>query len=250
MTKLTWDSNTPYYTVGCDRGVLYLEDDAVPWNGLVSVEEVAGSVISSEEYFDGVRCLLPQVPEEFKGQVSAYTYPLEFSSYLGYDDNYNSKVNRRFGFSYRTGNSETGKIHIVYNVLALPITSYQLETIGSSTDPSLFSWIFETIPMSVTGLYPTAHFYIDLSLIDVSTMLALESVLYGTTSSPPRLPSITELISIIDPSNTVNVVDNGDGTWTISSSDEIVYMTGPDNFEIDWGLVNITSPTTYELPVL
>jgi hypothetical protein len=250
MTKISWDNATPSYTAGCDRGVLYLDNVGVPWNGLVSVEEVSGSIVSSEEYFEGVRCLLPQVSEDFKAQVAAYTYPVEFSEYLGYDDNYDSAVEKRYGFSYRTGDSKTGKIHLVYNVVTLPLSDYEISSRYSTVNPTLFNWVFETIPIAHAGIRPTAHFYVDLSLLDESIVANLEAALYGTSSTTAHLPTIPELITILDPSNTVSVVDNGDGTWTITASDDIVDFTGPDTFEIDWGLVTVIDPDNYTLPVL
>ena len=40
MTKLAWDqAGQKTYQAGLDRGVLYLLDKAVAWNGLTGVEE-------------------------------------------------------------------------------------------------------------------------------------------------------------------------------------------------------------------
>lgn len=250
MTRISWDNTTPSYTAGCDQGVLYLDNVGIPWNGLVSVEEVSASIISSEEYFEGVRCLLQQLSEDFKGQVAAYTYPVEFSEYLGYDDNHDDSIEKRFGFSYRTGDSRTGKIHLIYNVVTLPLSDYEISSRYSTVNPTLFNWVFETIPVEHTNIRPTAHIYVDLSVLDESIIANLEAVIYGSGSTTAKLPTILELITILDPSNTVSVVDNGDGTWTITASDAIVDFTGPDTFEIDWGLVNVIDANTYELPVL
>lgn len=250
MARVTWSTNTPSYTIGCDRGVLYLDNVGVPWNGLVSVEEISGDVVSSEEYFEGVRTNLSQIAEDFKCQVTAFTYPLEFSKYLGYDDNDDSDVERRFGFSYRIGDSKTGEIHLIYNALSMPLSEYRVASRSKNVNPTMFNWVFETIPITHVGIRPTAHIYVDLSLLDTSIVANLETFLYGSPTTSAKMPTIQELISILDPSNTVNVVDNGDGTWTITASDAIVYYTSDDSFEINWGLVNVTSPTTYELPVV
>lgn len=250
MTRVSWDNTTPSYTAGCDRGVLYLNNVGIPWNGLVSVEEVSSSIVSSEEYFEGVRCLLPQLSEDFKGQVAAYTYPVEFSEYIGYDDNHDNAIEKRFGFSYRTGDSKTGKIHLIYNVVTLPLSDYEISSRYSTVNPTLFNWVFETIPVAHAGIRPTAHIYVDLSVLDDSIIANLESVIYGSGSTTAKLPTISELITILDPSNTVSVVDNGDGTWTITASDAIVYYTSADQFTINWGLATVVDANTYELPVL
>lgn len=252
MTRISWDNTTPPYTIGCDRGVLYLNNVGVPWNGLVSVEEVSSSIVSSEEYFEGVRCQLPQLSEDFRAQVSAYTYPEDFSEYLGYDDNNDSQIGRRFGFSYRTGDSVTGKIHLVYNVVSMPLSDHVIASRLSTVNPTLFNWVFETIPVEHAGIRPTSHFYVDLSLLDPSIILNLESVIYGSSSTTARLPTITELLSILDVSNVVNVVDNGDGTWTMSGPDSVVNYTfiTSGEFQINWGSVVVIDPDTYELPVV
>lgn len=252
MTRVIWNTTTPSYTVGCDRGVLYLNNVGIPWNGLVSVEEVSSPLVSSEEYFEGARCLLPQMSEDFKAVVSSYTYPVEFSEYLGYDDNHDSKIETRFGFSYRTGDSTTGKIHLVYNSVAMPLANHEIASRLSTVSPTLFNWTFETIPLSHPGIRPSAHFYVDLSLLDPSIVLNLESVLYGSSSTTAKLPTITELIAILDPSNVVNVVDNGDGTWTMTGPDSIVNYTfvTSGEFQINWSSVVVIDANTYELPVV
>lgn len=250
MTKLTWDNTAASYSAGCDRGVLYLNGVTVAWNGLTTVEEVPDKPFSVEQYFEGVRHVISQTSEDFKIQVSAYTYPEEFSDYLGYDDNSDEMVGDRFGFSYRTGDSKTGKIHFVYNATSLPLSDYRMMSLLRSNDPTLFNWIFETIPDSVNGFYPSSHAYVDLSELTSSSITYLETILYGTESTNGRLPSLTELITILDPVEGFSVVDNGDGTWTLTGPDDKVQYLEPDKFEIDWSLVNVIDANTYELPIL
>lgn len=145
------------------------------------------------------------------------------------------------------------KIHIVYNAKASPSQrTNQTET--DSPDTIIFSWDFTTIPERIPGIRPTAHLIVDTRYTDPFVVAAVEDILYGSEAAEPRLILPAEIIEIyleggpippflitlgpdageftasgsIDDVSLLDVdhfqlksefvVDNGDGTYTATSS--------------------------------
>jgi hypothetical protein len=72
VATLTWDDiSERVYQAGIDRGVLYPQDGpAVPWNGLIGMEESSTSELKAY-YLDGVKFLENLSPGEFQGKLKA-----------------------------------------------------------------------------------------------------------------------------------------------------------------------------------
>ena len=252
-----WEPGSKTYERGVDRGVLYFDDGrVVPWNGLTKVDEQFG-IESEPVYFDGVK--LSDVPtnDSFFAQVSAITYPDQLEEAYGNLELRNGvylgeQAQKSFGFCYRNklGNELTEdagyKIHIVYNVTALP-SSRSYSTIDDSFELTEFSWDFKTTPETALGYQASAHVVIDTSEITPSLLTELEQILYGTPDTPPYLPTLAELIALIDGfNNFINITDNGDGTWTASTSaDGIINDLGAGVFEIQHATIQVNSSTSY-----
>lgn len=247
--RLTWDSIEATIDEGLSKGVLYLPSiPGIPWNGLISVDETSENTIDQGRYFEGRRHCLPQATEDFNISLTAYTYPSEFLPYSGYDEEYTGQPLQRFGLSYQTGDDKTGRIHLVYNAVAIP-TDLEWLSISDKVDPTLFKWVLKTKPISFTGIKSTPHFFIDLSVVPESLISELKDILYGTDSTPARLPSLLEIYNILQEGTLFTVIDNGDGTWTMIGPDEFVEYLDPDTFEITWGLIDVIDANTYEIPV-
>ncbi len=252
-----WEPGSKVYERGVDRGVLYFDDGrVVPWNGLTKVDEQFG-IESEPVYFDGVK--LSDVPtnDSFFAQVSAITYPDQLEEAYGNLELRNGvylgeQAQKSFGFCYRNklGNELTEdagyKIHIVYNVTALP-SSRSYSTIDDSFELTEFSWDFKTTPETALGYQASAHVVIDTSEITPSLLTELEQILYGTPDTPPYLPTLSELIALIDGfNNFINITDNGDGTWTASTSaDGVINDLGGGVFEIQHATIQVNSSTSY-----
>lgn len=252
-----WEPGSKTYERGVDRGVLYFDDGrVVPWNGLTKVDEQFG-IESEAVYFDGVK--LSDVPtnDSFFAQVSAITYPDQLEEAYGNLELRNGvylgeQAQKSFGFTYRNkiGNELTEdagyKIHIVYNVTALP-SSRSYSTIDDSFELTEFSWDFKTTPETALGYQASAHVVIDTSEITPSLLTELEQILYGTPDTPPYLPTLAELIALIDGfNNFINITDNGDGTWTASTSaDGVINDLGSGVFEIQHATIQVNSSTSY-----
>lgn len=232
---LTWDPpNERYYHQGLDRGVIYIgADPPVTWNGLVEVNE-GGTSNTEIIYRDGKVILADIDASDFEASVSAVFFPDELSACLGipkaaenfYVDNQKPK---RFGFSYRTlvGSGSTGdmfgyQIHLVYNALA-SIGQRSRKSLSDSPEMMPFDFNLVCTPIKVTGFRPSAHYIIDTRGMNVGQITDLENILYGAGVVAGRLPTPTELFSLLNFGVTMKVHNNGDGTVKITSAE--TYMT-------------------------
>lgn len=247
MSRLEWAPEANPYQAGVDRGVLYTAaNPGVPWDGLISVREDTKANNDASRYIDGLRYFIPKQNEEFFFKITAFTYPDEFLPCSGYDDFHTGQVRQAFGFSYRTGNSTSGHIHLIYNAKATPSDS-DWQTLSDSVDPVTFSWDISTRPVAHATTSPTAHVIIDLSVIYPSALADVEDILYGTAVTDPRLPDLTELVTLFVSHALLVIVDNGDGTWTATAPDEILSFLDADTFEISSDGATVIDADTYAL---
>jgi hypothetical protein len=207
MTALAWDqTGERVYQTALDRGVLYTHDGQVAvWNGLTSVEDTSTSTLKSF-YYDNVKYFDNLVPGDFSGKLKCFTYPDIFElvngvSQVGGLQLYNQPF-MGFDLSYRTGkgNDIEGldygyKLHILYNLVANP-DSVVTETVKDTSTPIEFSWTLSGTPPAISNFRPTSHVSIDSNVAGPANMNAVESALYGTSTSDPQLLSISDLLGI------------------------------------------------------
>lgn len=243
MTTLLWDQvGERFYEEGVDRGVLYLPNGgAVPWNGLISVDEQIVSNESTPVHFDGVKYGDSVAPGDFAANLSAYTYPDEFLDLEGISEIGNglylgNQYPQRFGLSYRTrvGNDEDSdlgyKIHVVYNATAVSTQkSYKTST---GQDPSSFQWTITAVPGEIPGYRSTAHLIFDTRQMNALLISDIEATLYGDGISIPELPPISSLVSFVDNWVIIRITDNFDGTWTAEGPDDMITMLDAQTFQI------------------
>lgn len=246
MAKIKWDNiNERTYQTGVDRGVLYLQEgSAVPWNGLVGMEESTNSELKAY-YLDGVKFLENLSPGEFQGKLKAITYPEELDQALGLaivtpGFIVTEQQPKSFNLSYRTliGNPIEGtdygyKIHILYNLLADPETlAYQ--TLSGTDQPMEFVWNLTGTPPRINKFRPTVHVVIDSRTTPIDVMNLLETRLYGSETRPPNLPTITEVGELFGYLGALIIIDNGDGSWTaLDESDTYITMLDETTFQIE-----------------
>ena len=209
MSRLTWDATGErYFENGVDRGVLYVgATPGVAWTGLVSVAEAPSGGEPRAFYQDGLKYLQVSSKEEYVATISAFTAPKEFGVCDGMASIQNglfvtNQPRKPFGFTYRTrvGNDVDGtehgyKIHLVYNAMAAP-TSRNNATLSADVAPETLAWQISTIPPTLTGKKPTAHFVIDSRYTPRGLLASIEDILYGSASFTPRLPSVSELTDL------------------------------------------------------
>lgn len=209
MAKIIWgEAGSRFFEAGLDRGVFFLDDESgVPWNGLISVDEVTSGGEPRPFYQDGMKMLNLAGAEEFGATVQSYYPPAGFEvcdgTFAISNGLYATQQPRKpFSFSYRTlvGNDLLGiklgyKIHLVYNALAAA-SDRNRATVSDAAEPQPFSWGITTLPPIVTGFRPTSHFVIDSRTSDPEQLIEFEEILYGNLSVDSRLPDVEELISI------------------------------------------------------
>jgi hypothetical protein len=259
MTRLVWDDvGDKVYETGVDQGVLYLPDgSAVPWNGLTSVIESFGRE-SAPVYFDGMKISDSVTLGEFSATLSAITYPDEFLELEGLASMRNGvfvgdQKPKSFGLCYRSliGDDIQGtglgyKLHILYNVTAIP-NDKPYSSISDSPSAIEFEWSITAVPEETPGFRPTAHFVIDSRDIDPWLLEDLEVLLYGSSTEDAVLLPMSELVSFMNEWYRLQIVDNGDGTWTATSQREgfISYPDEPDIFQIINANVTYLDADTY-----
>ncbi len=233
MARLNWGVVAErFFETGVDRGVLYTGDGiGVPWNGLTSVNETPTGGDPKPAYIDGRKFRNIASSEEFEATIEAFSAPKEFGPCEGNRSIQNGLIatqqpRQAFSFSYRTliGNPIEGtehgyKIHFVYNALASPAQRTN-GSIGDSTEASRLSWAITTLPPTMSGLKPTAHFVIDTRYAALNALALVEDILYGSDAGPARIPTVQELIAIFastDPPLDESAIDGGSPDSTSSS---------------------------------
>lgn len=238
--KLTWDALTDRrYEAGVDRGVFYpATGPGVAWNGLLTVNEDVDDFNESLMYVDGQKFFTQLELGTFKASLGAITYPKEFEPYDGYSSSLTGQRRQLFGFSYRTKLGDAiqdlslgYKLHIVYNALATP-TQRQNTSLDQQAIIDAFQWDISTLPISIDGFRPTAHLIFDSTSVNPASLAAIEDELYGTSGTTPRLPAISDIISIFEPNAIFTVTPHGDGTVTITGPDDWVFLVATDQWEI------------------
>lgn len=217
MAKLTWDaSGEHFYETGVRKGVLYNFDKesgsyktGVAWNGLTGVTESPEGAEPTALYADDIKYLNLMSAEDWKGTITAYTFPKEFEKCDGCAElstgvTIGQQDRETFGFSYQTrigndteGNEKGYKIHCVYGCVASP-SEKAYTTINDSPEAVEFSWDVNATPVDVTGHKPTATLVIDSTKISDKALAAVEKLLYGDTSSgTPNLPLPDAILAAI-----------------------------------------------------
>lgn len=257
MTKLQWDgAGQRFYESGVDRGVLYVSPTvAVPWNGLLSVDESTSGGDPRPYYQDGVKYLSVSGREQFAATIEAYTYPDEFAPHNGWGIVKNGlRVgNQRritFNLTYRTGigNDTEGlehgyKIHLVYNALVTP-SNRAYRSSGQSADPTTFSWELSTTPTAVAGFKPTAHLVLDSRFAPASLLKKVEDILYGSDNLQPRMPTALEIITLVDEFVEFEMQIFVDGTYT-AVGDGVTYSENSPTFKIEHPSVSFGADGTF-----
>lgn len=210
MSRVTWgDPGTRFYETGVDRGVLYVNNEGVAWNGLTTISESPTGGDPKPYYMDGIKYLNIAGSEEYAATLEALTAPAEFGPCDGTQSLnkglfVTQQPRKAFGLSYRTlvGNDLQAqnlgyKIHLVYNALAAP-TERSYTSFGASTDPTSLSWSLTTLPPSLTGMKPTAHFVIDSRSTPKMLLKAIEDILYGSDAADARMPLVSELLTMFE----------------------------------------------------
>lgn len=232
MTRLTWDDRQHYG--GCDRGVVYFQNgEAAVWNGLTAVTEKPSDLRTRVRYRDGQKSVNQRVEDSFSATVECFTYP---DTVLG--------ARTVFNMSYRVQTLKGYEIHLVYNAIArVTGAAYQQE---DQITPFTFDITTKPRPMPLERM-PSAHLIIDTSTAFPGAVAEIEAVLYGSDVIQPRFPVPDDLVPIFDINAYFTVIDNGDGTATITAPDEIFEWLSETQAIADWPYVNSVDEETVRI---
>ena len=259
MPVINWDNvGERTYESGLDRGVLYLPDgSAVPWNGLTSISEKVEKSVDAV-FYDGAKISDLVTMGSFSASLSAMTYPEEMDLIEGTRELRNGvflgeQSPTTFGLCYRTTMSndldaEAGyKIHVVYNITAVP-SDRNYASLNDSPEPLEFEWDLTTTPEHLDGLRPSAHMVIKTADLDPWLLAEIEEILYGGTVAAASLIPMDELVDKINNWFRVQITDNGDGTFTASSDYAGYIFVLPEGaFQINYANIIYTDDNTYLL---
>ena len=215
MSKLVWDkTGERRYETGIEQGASYLQGadgtytGGEAWDGLISVTESPSGAEATPLYANNGKYLNLISAEEFGFSIEAYTYPDNFAQCNGEVAAaeglmITQQTRKTFGMVYKSliGNDTDGTahgytLHLVYGATAAPSEKAR-STVNDSPEAMTMSWECSTTPVSVTGMKPTAHLYIDSTKADATKLAALEEILYGSEDAEPRLPLPDEVVTLM-----------------------------------------------------
>jgi hypothetical protein len=152
------------------------------------------------------------VPGSYSAKLGAFTYPDELDDLVGNGQFAPGVVvhdqrSKLFHLSYRTReandlDTDAGyKIHIVYNVVAIP-DSVALNTLSDSPAAALFAWSLSATPPVMFGVRPSAHISLHSRTIDPEVLQDIENILYGRAfvdeANPAILPGLPTMVELLD----------------------------------------------------
>lgn len=214
MSKIIFDNTgEKIYETGVDHCVLFVRDGnsyqtGVAWNGITAINESPSGAEATPIYADNIKYLNIVSGEDFGATIEAYTYPDEFTECDGSAEiiegvKIGQQTRKPFALCYRTliGNDVAGtghgyKLHFIYNAQAA-VSAKNYKTINESPEAMSFSWEISTTPEVVEGFKPTATVTVDSTKVDSTKLKALEDKVYGTESSEPTMPTISEIVSLL-----------------------------------------------------
>ena len=261
MSAIVWhEIGTKVYENGVSHGVLYLPDGtAVPWNGLVSVEQEEGGNVEAL-WFDGMKLGDLVELSDYKGTLQAITFPDELINLMGNAHVssgvwYDGQRYQPFGLSWKTQiNSDAGqdigyKIHILWNVIAVP-KSVKWETLSDNPELNPFEWDISATPEDMPDIRPSAHVTIDSREVRPEIIADLERILYGDEDEDASLPGSFDFYDFVAGWALLRITDNHDGTWTATTASfnpEIITDLGGGEFEITDCNTTTVNATTYTI---
>lgn len=193
MARISWIDASHRYEDGVEMAVIFPESGgAIPWYGLLRVEETPIAEVSEVIFLEGRPVRREEPTESFKALVEAFTYPDELES----DDHY------IFGLSYRSNVHPNGHytLNLVYNCTAeVPDESHT--TLSRKVDPENFVWKLDAAPIRVRKVRPFSHLKLESSDLHPLQLLAIEELLYGTDETDPEMPTPEWIMELL-------------GTWT------------------------------------
>ena len=211
MARINFDRDTArIYHHGVDRAVIYPQDGSagLPWNGVTSFSRDPDTTSAGREtYQDGIRSFDVRRSDPTFSIASKY-YPDALTRLEGgISDTFGIYMSggrpSRSDMTVRTllGNDSSGPnhayiLHLLYDV-SITESSYPYQSDGRAISPSDFNWTLTPNPSDSSGGSPSGYVSIRSDQVGDGRMAYIENILYGTSSSIPRMIRIDELLNII-----------------------------------------------------
>ena len=210
MTAIVWGkSDNKTYFNGIDRGVVYANSSAEPWDGLVSVENKSTGGDTEDLYLDGIKRGTLTNPEFYSGTIKAFSAPSIVESALGNTSIggglfAESSIRSTFSMCYRSfvGNESSAssdyRIHFLYNLsVKKPTIVNETRDDGGDLDALTYE-VSSTPDLTIANQPPSYHLYVDTRAIaSPAKLFALENFLYGTVSIAPSMPTALQLKTML-----------------------------------------------------
>lgn len=212
MGAITWDDvGSRYYETGVDRVVIYVKNEASSWNGITAINESPSGAEPSKIYADNIVYGVVMSPEENAVTIEGFTYPDCFKPCIGEVEFakgafVNQQPHVSFGLCWRSlvGNDRNGlsdyKLHIVPKLFASPSEDSN-STINDSPEQKTFSFSATAISVQLDEDLWTSSIIIDSRKLKAAglanALRGLESILYGTDDTNPRIPKAGDILTIL-----------------------------------------------------
>ncbi len=219
------------YSAGLSNGVLYPENTkAVKWAGLINIGFTPEKE-TRRSYLDGQLVSRRSSRSELQGSIDAYTYPdvLENETHS-------------FDLSYRTMESGVDVLILLYN-----LKIRMLDTTYQHNEANAFKFNFVTLGANINESRVRGKLSIDIGKSNPQALLELETYLYGTDTSDPRMPTMSEVLDIFDQYATLRVTNHGDGTCTVDGPDSAFLWADPTEVSITWDSVISIDDESYTI---
>lgn len=212
MAEIRWGSAEDRTAeTGVDRGVLYIEglDSGVPWSGLVNVTRSEPEAQLEPVYYDGVIRNYMAYQSPLRYNISALSSPPDFQRCFGLLPLANgfyaaNQPHASFGFTYRTkiANDPGGidyayKIHLIFQAYAVERPNIY-QSVTSTVNVTNRSYEVQTIPVMYEDSKPISYISVSTLDYDAQVISDLEDLLYGTEVSDPTLPTVSEVLSLLE----------------------------------------------------
>lgn len=235
------DFTTPLiknFDSGIDRGVIYTPSEYTQWFGIVELETKYTDTNQNVVYVDGMMNRVQTSFTGFEATCVCYHYPEEIEE-------------GSFNFTYRVLTSPVDyELHLVYGCKA-KMDNLQVFTLSSSPSIPHFSIELSTVPeyIPIKGYVPGSHLVIRSNLIWEEAIKKIEDTLYGTGTTDPHMPSIEDVVDLLEQYVSLRITDHGDGTWTAEelNTSGIIKMEDSTEFSIDWDSARYIDEQVYTI---
>ena len=235
MGAIAWDkTGERLYETGVDRVVVYVQNEASSWNGITAINESPSGAEPSKIYADNIVYGVVMSPEENAVTIEGFTYPDCFKPCIGEKELAKGAYVKQqshvsFGLCWRSlvGNDRDGlsdyKLHIIPKLFASPSEDSN-STINDSPEQKTFSFSATAISVQLDEDLWTSSIIIDSRKLKAAglanALRGLESILYGTDDTNPRIPKAGDILTILIRSGML--LDSSGNSILDSSGDSVL----------------------------